>query len=145
MSESNMFDRRIDTFGRLLEVRARLDREFGQSLEESHDLSHTWFEVLLRIGRADEERLKMCDLANEIALTTGGVTRLVDRMVDAGYILRVPSPSDRRVQFIELTDTGRTLLEDACATHLGDLEDQMFSRLTRSEAAQLDALLEKLR
>ncbi len=145
MPGSSMFDKRIDTFGRLLEVRARLDRELGQSLEESHDLSHTWFEVLLRIGRANEERLKMCDLANEIALTTGGVTRLVDRMVDAGYILRVPSPSDRRVQFIELTDTGRTLLEDACATHLGDLEDQMFSRLTIREAEQLDALLEKLR
>lgn len=145
MGESSIFDDRITSFGRLIKVRARLDREFGRSLEETHGLLQTWFEVLLRIGRAGEERLKMCDLADEIALTTGGVTRLIDRIVEAGYVQRTPSDSDRRVLYLELTDSGRETLEAACRTHLKDLDEQIFSRLTHSEALQLDSLLEKLR
>ncbi|MCH7669055.1 MAG: MarR family transcriptional regulator [Acidobacteria bacterium] len=145
MVESSIFDDRITSFGRLIEVRARLDREFGRSLEEAHGLLQTWFEVLLRIGRAGEARLKMCDLANEIALTTGGVTRLIDRIVEAGYVQRTPSDSDRRVLYLELTESGHDILEAACRTHLKDLDEQMFSRLTRREAQQLDSLLEKLR
>ena len=145
MIESSIFDDRITSFGRLIEVRARLDREFGRSLEEAHGLLLAWFEVLLRIARAGEERLKMCDLANEIALTTGGVTRLIDRIVEAGYVQRTPSDSDRRVLYLELTESGRDVLKAACRTHLKDLDEQMFSRLTRREAQQLDSLLEKLR
>ena len=145
MVETSIFDDRITSFGRLIEVRARLDREFGRSLEEAHGLLQTWFEVLLRIGRAGEARLKMCDLANEIALTTGGVTRLIDRIVEAGYVQRTPSDSDRRVLYLELTESGRDVLKAACRTHLKDLDEQMFSRLTRREAQQLDSLLEKLR
>ena len=145
MVESSIFDDRITSFGRLIEVRARLDREFGRSLEEAHGLLQTWFEVLLRIGRAGVARLKMCDLANEIALTTGGVTRLIDRIVEAGYVQRTPSDSDRRVLYLELTESGHDILEAACRTHLKDLDEQMFSRLTRREAQQLDSLLEKLR
>ena len=145
MVETSIFDDRITSFGRLIEVRARLDREFGRSLEEAHGLLQTWFEVLLRIGRAGEARLKMCDLANEIALTTGGVTRLIDRIVEAGYVQRTPSDSDRRVLYLELTELGRDILEAACCTHLKDLDEHMFSRLTRREAQQLDSLLEKLR
>lgn len=87
----------------------------------------------------------MCDLAHEIALTTGGVTRLIDRIVEAGYVQRTPSDSDRRVLYLELTDSGRETLEAACRTHLKDLDEQIFSRLTHSEAQQLDSLLEKLR
>ena len=111
----------------------------------AHGLLQTWFEVLLRIGRAGQARLKMCDLANEIALTTSGVTRLIDRIVEAGYVQRTPSDSDRRVLYLELTESGHDILEAACRTHLKDLDEQMFSRLTRRDAQQLDSLLEKLR
>ena len=40
----------------------------------------------------------MSQLADQVALTSGGITRLLDRMTAAGLVQRVPCPTDRRVQ-----------------------------------------------
>ena len=52
-------------------------------------------------------------LAQQVALTTGGVTRLVDRMISAGLVERVPCPTDRRVLFAALTPAGEAKLDEA--------------------------------
>ena len=52
----------------------------------------------------------MSRLSNDIALTTGGVTRLVDRMVEAGLVERQACPSDRRSIHVILTPEGRDVL-----------------------------------
>ncbi|MBF4631231.1 MarR family transcriptional regulator [Clavibacter michiganensis subsp. phaseoli] len=49
-------------------------------------------------------------LATEISMGTGAVTAVIDRLVGAGHLDRVPNPKDRRSVFVELTDAGRTTL-----------------------------------
>ena len=90
-------DRLITTFGRLVEAHAALTRRTGRSLEGECGVPQAWFEVLLRISRADGGQVSMGVLAQQVALTSGGVTRLLDRMIDAGLVQRVPCPTDRRV------------------------------------------------
>ena len=46
-------------------------------------------------------------LTDSLALTTGSVTALIDRLESAGYAARTPNPGDRRSVLISLTDTGR--------------------------------------
>lgn len=59
------------------------------------------------IGIVDDlGRLTPKHLATEIAMTTGAVTAVIDRLVKAGYIARIPNPRDRRSVFLELTATG---------------------------------------
>lgn len=50
-------------------------------------------------------------LASEISMGTGAVTAVIDRLVGAGHLDRVPNPRDRRSVFLELTDAGRATLE----------------------------------
>ena len=94
----------ITTFGRLVEAYSGLGQQLGRSLEQQAGIPHTWFEVLLRISRADRGQISMGALAQQVALTTGGITRLLDRMIAAGLVERVPCPTDRRVYFAALTD-----------------------------------------
>ncbi len=54
------------------------------SLEQACGISGPFFEVLLRVGRSPGGRLNMSELAEQLGLTSGGTTRLVDRMVAAG-------------------------------------------------------------
>ena len=54
------------------------------------------FEVCLRLARSPEGRLRMSDLAAQSLLTTSGITRLVDRLVERGLVARAPCPGDRR-------------------------------------------------
>src|SRR6201992_3109745 len=45
-----------------------------------------WFEMLAAIAASDDERMKMGDLAGALVITRGGLTKLVDRLVQAGAI-----------------------------------------------------------
>jgi MarR family transcriptional regulator, 2-MHQ and catechol-resistance regulon repressor len=137
-------DALITTFGRLVEAHSRLERQAGRSLEQQTGVPHAWFEVLLRIGRAERGQLSMSALAQQVALTSGGITKLVDRMTDAGLVQRVPCPTDRRVSFAALTAEGRTRLDEAAAVHARDLR-QLFGGFSRDDLRTLDDLLDRLR
>lgn len=54
------------------------------------DLPHSWFEVLRRLVHSPEGRMSMGSLAEEITLTTGGVTRQLDRTASSGLVDRAP-------------------------------------------------------
>lgn len=137
-------DRLVTTFGRLLEAHAALTRRAGRSLERECGIPHAWLEVLLRISRADGGQVSMGSLAQQVALTSGGITRLLDRMIDAGLVRRVPCPTDRRVLFAALTDQGGAKLAEALVVHAADLRDA-FDGFTRRDLDGLDGLLDRLR
>ena len=85
MSSPNPIDDRlITTFGRLLEASSRLEQWLGAALQAEVGLPHIWFEVLIRLARSAEGHLTMSALADQIALTTSGITRLIDRIQTAG-------------------------------------------------------------
>lgn len=134
----------ISAYGRLVEAHANLSRQLGRSLERQAGISQPWFEVLLRIERAAGGRIPMSTLAAQVALTTGGITRMVDRMTAAGLVRRVPSSTDRRVSFAELTTAGQDTLRTAKAVHADDLRD-VFSSISANDRTTLARLLEELR
>lgn len=134
----------ITTFGRLLEAFSGMERRLARTLEAEADLPLTWFEVLLRVARSPEERLMMSELSAQLALTTGGVTRLVDRIVEAGYLERVPAPHDRRVIWAVTTPQGHDVVERAAAVHAAELHE-IFDGFSGTDLARLDKLLDRLR
>jgi DNA-binding MarR family transcriptional regulator len=138
-------DTRISTYGRLHEAHRRLERVFERSLLDRCGIGSGFFEVLLRIGRSAGGRLTMSELAAQLGLTSGGATRLVDRVADAGLVERAACPSDRRVQWVVLTAAGERQLDEALGVHLADLQRELVDRLAPDELACLTAALDKLR
>ncbi|MQY10316.1 hypothetical protein SRB5_04230 [Streptomyces sp. RB5] len=65
--------------------------------------------VLRRL--ADNEPLRPGELAARLAVEASHVTRQVQRLEHAGYVVRVPDPDDGRAQRIGLTDAGRDAVE----------------------------------
>ena len=137
-------DRLITTFGRLVEAQSSLGRQLGRELEQRCGLTHTEFEVMLRISRADGGQLSMSSLAQQVALSTGGITRLLDRMIEAGLVQRVPCPTDRRVAFAALTASGQTMLNEALQVHAANLR-LVFDAFSVDDLGMLDELLDRLR
>lgn len=138
-------DARITTFGLLVEAHAHMEAVFGRSLDQAHGLPLSSFEAILRLGRSPDQQLTMGELTEQITLTSGGVTRLVDRLIASGLVERIADPADRRVQRVRLTQAGQTALNAAVKTHLVDLEAELFGRITATEAATLAHILAKLR
>ena len=144
MVASTADDALITTYGRVVEVSSGLGQQLGQSLERDVGIPHTWFEVLLRISRAAGGRISMGALAQQIALTSGGITKLLDRMIATGLVERVPCPTDRRVYFATLTAAGRAKLAEAATLHAANLR-RAFAGFTPAELGTLDELLDRLR
>ncbi len=145
MRRADLDDERLRTVVLFMESSTRLQRVFARTLEEHHGLALSTFEAMIRVERAPEARLTMGALASEMVLTTGGITRLVDRMITAGLAERVPDDHDRRVLWVALTDPGRRLLAEALTTHLEDVDRELFDRLEDGEAEALVRIFERLR
>lgn len=138
-------DPAITTYGRLLEVGRRLEAVFGRTITERAGLPAPRFELLLRLGRTPGEQLSMSELADQLGVTSGGATRLVDKVAADGLVARHACSHDRRVQHVALTDEGRAVLAEALAWHREDLARELTDRLDPPDRAQLDALLDRLR
>lgn len=138
-------DERITAFGLLIEANRRLARTIESSLRANHDLTLVDFEALLRLGRSEECQMSMSQLAAQMVLTSGGVTRLIDRLVKEGLVERVSCPSDRRVQWAQLTEAGESAVVVALDTHLADLDEHFFSVMSPQETKTVVTVLERLR
>jgi len=138
-------DPRITLMGLLVEAHAHLTRVLGRELEAATGLPLSWFDVLIRIGRSPEGRLTMTQLAGEVSFTSGGITRLVDRIAADGYVERMSCPTDRRSVYVGLTPAGAAALEEATAAHIAGLEQHLIGPLSASDRAGLEHALRKLR
>lgn len=137
-------DEKVALFGLLLETNARLSRDLGATLEASCQLPLAWFEVLLQLRRMNDGRLKMSQMAGAIFHSTGGTTRLIDRLEEANLVRREHCPNDRRAIFVTITDDGNTKLDEALSVHHNFLDNLMQARLTSGDRDDLRALLTKL-
>jgi DNA-binding MarR family transcriptional regulator len=117
----------------------------GRDLDEQLGLPLAWFEVLLRLARTPGERMTMTRLAEAVSFSSGGFSRVADRLEAAGLVTREPCPDNRRSTWAVLTDTGRATLHQALEVHAAGLQRQVFDHLDEAEAAELARLLRTLR
>ncbi len=138
-------DHRITAFGLMVEASRRLLRTCERTLKEEHGMSLVVYEALLRLGRSEDQQMSMSELADQMVLTSGGITRLVDRLAAAGLVERIQCPSDRRVQWARLTEAGEEALAAATATHVRDLEEHFIGVVGAEELPVLTDVLDRLR
>lgn len=87
----------------------------------------SWFEMLSAVSRSPNGPPKMSELAEWLTLSRGGITKLVDRLSDAGYLERVSCSDDRRSLHAELTPAGERMLEEMRAVYALELERHLTS------------------
>jgi DNA-binding MarR family transcriptional regulator len=114
------------------------------ALESSVEMPLGWFEVLIQLTSSSEGRLKMQELAHSVLLSKSGLTRLVDRMAEAGLVIRGPCETDRRVVYATVTPKGRAALRKALPAHNEGLEQHFSSVLTPPELGMLRSTLGKI-
>jgi DNA-binding MarR family transcriptional regulator len=103
------------------------------------------YEVLVRLSEADEQRLRMCDLAVSLQLSPSGLTRRLDGLVKTGLVERVASPSDRRVMFAALTPAGDAKLVEAAPDHVASVRKRFLKGLSREQVRAVGDIFETVR
>jgi DNA-binding MarR family transcriptional regulator len=103
----------------------------------------SWFEVLWAVKRSPDGPPRMSELAEWLTLSRGGITKLVDRLGEAGYLERVSCAEDRRSFRAELTPAGERILEEMRTVYAAEIERHL-NTLTGKEAKVLAAALERV-
>jgi DNA-binding MarR family transcriptional regulator len=113
-------------------------------LVAEHGMTSRDYEVLLYLAQADDRKLPMSALAERTMLTRSGITRLIDGLVDAGWIERVACAKDARVSYAALTDAGYEKLRKAGCSHIASVRRLFLEHFTPEEIEQLASLLNRL-
>ena len=126
--------------GRLHRVAARLTQELDVVFR-AHDITAGEFDVLAALRRAGApfERTPS-ELAESTMITSGGLTKRVDRLEGAGLAQRRTSDVDGRGRLVALTDAGLDLVEQTVTHHMAN-EHRLVDLLEGPDRVTLEAIL----
>lgn len=129
--------------GRLFRASYLADAMLSEGLVQ-HELQTGWFDLLCALRRAGPPyELNPTQLMRLTMLSSGGITKRLDRLVGAGLVERSPDAADRRGTLVRLTRRGKTVIDRAVEAHVAN-EERLLGPLTRAERRALDVLLRTL-
>jgi len=133
----------LDLFHQLVRFETELWNAVDARVRADFDLPLSWLEPMQVIARHPSCRVN--DIAEELSVTIGGTSKLVDRIEAAGYCSRRANPDDGRSSVIELTAAGRRVLTKATKAFEDELETRVRSAVSARSLQQLFSSIVKLR
>ena len=129
--------------GRLFRLTDAIDGRL-RPLFAAAGLGNGDFDVLAALRRSGEPyTLSAGELSRTVLVTTGAITKRVDRLEARGLVARTVAENDSRGRLISLTAEGIALTDDLMAAHL-DNQRRVLAGLSAQEQRQLAALLRRL-
>jgi DNA-binding MarR family transcriptional regulator len=120
-----------------LQVHAGVTQALDAQMRAEHGLSVSAYEVLMFLADAEDHRLRMSEIAGRVLLSRSGLTRMVDRLVQLGYVTRCAVENDGRGLFAELTEAGLEKVQAARLTHREGVRRFFFDRLNTTDQLAL--------
>ncbi|MFF5213119.1 MarR family winged helix-turn-helix transcriptional regulator [Streptosporangium sp. NPDC000396] len=129
--------------GRLFRLTDALDQRLRSPFGAA-DLGNGDFDVLAALRRSGAPyTLSAGELSRTVLVTTGAITKRVDRLEARGLVSRSVAETDSRGRLITLTAEGVELTDELIAIHL-DNQRRLLAGLSRDEQTQLAGLLQRL-
>jgi DNA-binding MarR family transcriptional regulator len=126
----------------LLHAHYDVMRVLDAELRAEHGLNMGEYDVLVRLARVPDHRLRMTELAKRVMSSPSGLTRVIDGLVAAELVRRERSPEDGRVYYAVLTAKGQALVRRAARTHVRGIRTHFTSRLSQTQLQQIAAALQ---
>lgn len=133
-----------ETWALFLTAHSVLVREMEKRLKDADLPPLAWYDVLWILERTPEQRLRMSALADQLVLTRFNITRLVDRLVEAGLVARRQTKEDGRGLYAVLTDKGRALRKRMWSVYRPAIIELFNQHLNAANHSQMQAVLGKL-
>lgn len=138
-------DEIVTWWGLVIEGYAATQEQLMAEIADRFDLAPASFDILVRLLRSPGMRIPMTRLAGEAALSSGGFTKVADRLVTAELIRREPSETDRRVTYVVLTEHGRRVAAEARSACAEILRRIVLAPLGEDGSARLAETMRALR
>lgn len=121
-----------------------LRKQLNRELQEQHGIALADYEVLVRLSECDGGRMRMAQLAGEIASSKSKLSHQIARMESTGLVQRVECGDDARGVFAQITDDGRARLSETAPTHVAGVREHLIDLLGTSDQAALAEIFERV-
>ena len=132
----------MDAWQALLHTHHQVTNTLDAELRSEHGITLGDYDVLVRLARARDRRLRMAELAQRVMISPSGLTRVVDGLVKDGMVVRRRDDSDARVVQAQLTEKGLERVRKAAQTHLGGIRQHFTGRLSEAQLRSVAAALQ---
>lgn len=128
----------------LLKTGSWVEEKIKEALKPLN-MTHAQLNALHILFENDSEPVSANELKRKILVNNPDITRLLDRLVKKGYVVRETCPENRRKIDISLTDTGRDFFKKAHLSAKNALGNFFENKITEDEATELRRILHKMR
>jgi DNA-binding MarR family transcriptional regulator len=135
---------RLNAWRAFIRTHALLIEQMDSELAEAGQIPLNWYDVLVELAAVPDHRLRMNELARKVVLSRSGLTRLVDRLEEAGLLSRESDRADRRGAYAVLTEPGLAALRQAWPVYAAGIVRHFTSHLSDEEARILTAVLTRM-
>lgn len=127
---------------RLEEVFQEVARNIAVKIFQGADqnLTHPQFFMLKRLGKGSST---VSEMAEYMGVSLSAITSMADRLVKTGYVSRKRSEHDRRLVWLELTDTGREVMEETTSRRR-EIINGFLGRLPEEDLESLYVIYHKV-
>jgi DNA-binding MarR family transcriptional regulator len=144
MSKESTTDAKAHAWAVLLTAHARLLERIEAELAAAALPPLGWYDVLWALESAADRQLRMHELADRVVLSRSNLTRLADRLEDAGLIERAAVAEDRRGAYCVITPSGRALRKRMWPVYQAAVERYFGAHVTDREASQIGTVLARV-
>jgi len=137
-------DSRQRAWARFVTAHAMLVERVEAALVEAELPALDWYDLLWVLESAQHGRMRMAELAAKAIVSRSNVTRLADRLEEAGLVVRMSCPQDGRSTYCVLTDKGRALRARMWTVYRKQIEKLFGKHLAAREAEEIAAVFERI-
>ncbi len=137
-------DPRQRAWARFVTAQALLLERIEAALAEAGLPGLDWYDLLWVLESAEHGRLRMAEIADKAVSSRSNVTRLADRLEEAGLVVRMSCPHDGRSTFCVITDKGRALRARMWTVYRKQIEKLFGQHLATREAEEMTAVFERI-
>ena len=128
----------------LVQAQQSLVEKVEEELKKEGFPSLCWYDVLWELDRTEGGRLRLNDLGKRVLLDKYNVTRLAQRLEEAGYVVRGQCPNDGRGITAEITKEGRKLRKKMWPVYEKVVRENFLCKFNSKELKELSNFIERI-
>ena len=133
----------VDAWESLFRAQVSVARHLSDTFPR--EVSFNEYDVLFNLSRQPERACRMRELTDRVLLTQPSISRLVDRLVARGWLVKHPDTADGRGTIVQMTDSGLAIYRNIARLHARAIEARFGSALDAEELHQLRRLCDRVR
>ncbi|MFE4257379.1 MarR family winged helix-turn-helix transcriptional regulator [Streptomyces sp. NPDC056883] len=137
-------DDRLEAWRAMLLAHNTAVRAIENDVQRDGRIPLTWYDVLLELKAAGKHGLRMQEVANRVVLSRTRVSRLIDEMVRAGLVDKLPDPHDKRASWAVITPAGAEAHRATAPVYMRSIQKHFSAHLTDEDAAVIARALFKV-